>query len=447
MPAAAAPKRTSKRQALLDTNRLAPSDRPVHDWYRFVLSFPPHLVRDYLDQFGIRPGRIVLDPFCGTGTTLVECKKLGIESFGLEAHPLSHFAVSTKLDWTVDPASAREQARRIAAVAHAQLEREGLTDDPQLALSQKRTIRKLRSLPPEAASLILTDSISPLPLHKTLMLLQAIDQQSQGPVQSLFRLALAREVVNSISNLYFGPEVGVSRPKQDAAVIAPWLERIQIMADDLERVGPRSRTPASVFHGDARCLSPWLPPESIDAVITSPPYPNEKDYTRTTRLETVLLGFLNTKADLRKLKQGMLRSNTRNVYARDDDDHWVQEHPEIQRVSAAIEARRIALGKTSGFERLYARVTRLYFGGIARHLSELRPALKRGARLAYVVGDQASYLRVMIRTGTLLADLAQRLGYEVEGIDLFRTRHATATREQLREEVVRLRWTGRGEKR
>lgn len=100
------------------------------------------------------------------------------------------------------------------------------------------------------------------------------------------------------------------------------------------------------------------------------------------------------------------------------------------------------MGKTSGFERLYARVTKLYFGGMLRHLTELRPVLRPGAHLAYVVGDQASYLRIMIRTGRLLADLAKSVGYELVGIDLFRTRLATATKEQLREEVVILRWPG-----
>lgn len=59
-----------------------------------------------------------------------------------------------------------------------------------------------------------------------------------------------------------------------------------------------------------------------------------------------------------------------------------------------------------------------------------------------MVGDQASYLRVMIRTGQLLADIAEELGYEVVSLDLFRTRLATATKEQLREEVVVLRWPG-----
>jgi hypothetical protein len=48
----------------------------------------------------------------------------------------------------------------------------------------------------------------------------------------------------------------------------------------------------------------------------------------------------------------------------------------------------------------------------------------------------------MIRTGQIIADIAKSLRYEVVGMDLFRTRLATATREQLREEVVLLRWPG-----
>lgn len=142
------------------------------------------------------------------------------------------------------------------------------------------------------------------------------------------------------------------------------------------------------------------------------------------------------------MKQNLLRSNSRGVYKTDADDQEVAEHAEIQRIAADIERRRVELGKTSGFERLYPRVTQLYFGGMARHFASLRPALRPGAKLAYVVGDQASYLRVMIRTGQLLADIAQSLGYTIANIDLFRTRPSTVTSEQLREEVVVLEWPG-----
>ena len=152
--------------------------------------------------------------------------------------------------------------------------------------------------------------------------------------------------------------------------------------------------------------------------------------------------MIRDRQDLRSLKQDLVRSNTRGVYKSDTDDLEVADNAEIRNIAEAIERRRIELGKTSGFERLYPRVTRLYFGGMARHLASLRPVLKPGARLAYVVGDQASYLRVMIRTGRLLAELAQSLNYTVTGIDLFRTRPSTVTGEQLREEVVLLEWPG-----
>src|SRR3989440_13017017 len=100
-------------------------------------------------------------------------------------------------------------------------------------------------------------------------------------------------------------------------------------------------------------------------------------------------------------------------------------HPEIQRIAEAIEARRIELGKTSGFERLYARVTRLYFGGIARHLAGLRTSLVPGAQLAYVVGGQASYYRGVIHTGAILSEITQPLGYTILVRDLSSPRTAT----------------------
>jgi hypothetical protein len=300
----------------------------------------------------------------------------------------------------------------------------------------------LRTLTPEAWKLLLTNSISPLPLHKTLILLETLKQQRNDRYYKHELVALAKSLVYSISNLHFGPEVGVSAIKTDNAVISPWLTGVRTMAEDLGNLQGKNSSQTLVHLADARQVMQVLEPGSIDAVITSPPYPNEKDYTRTTRLESVLLDFISDKAELQKLKRGLMRSNTRNVYKGDDDDQWVAQHAEIQRIAEAIETRRIELGKTSGFERLYSKVTKLYFGGMARHLSELRPALRSGAYLAYVVGDQASYLGVMIRTGQLLSEIAQSLGYELVGRDLFRTRIATATKTQLREEVVILRWPG-----
>ena len=427
-----------------ETNRLRPEDRAVHDWYRFVLSFPSHLVRDYLDRFGVDSTQRVLDPFCGTGTTLVECKKLGIPCVGIERNPMAGFASRTKVDWSVDPEKLVSHAREVADQALERLQREGIDDLGVAPLFQThpRRTAELRTLPSDRLSLLLKNSISPLPLHKTLVLLETLEQHRDDNVFAHERLALATALVAEIGNLHFGPEVGVGKVQEDASVIGPWLIRIRRMSDDLAALRRQAGTEATVHLADSRQAEELLEPSSIDAVITSPPYPNEKDYTRTTRLESVLLGFIRSKQELRGLKQELVRSNTRSVYKADADDALIAEHEGIQRIARRIEERRIELGKTSGFERQYARVTKLYFGGMVRHLAGLRSRLRTGARLAYVVGDQASYLRVMIRTGQILGELAQDLGYELTGIDLFRTRIATASRQQLREEVVRLRWPG-----
>jgi hypothetical protein len=116
-------------------NKVYVKDLAVHDWYRFVLSFPPHLVRYYVEKFSIGEGSRVLDPFCGTGTTLVECKKLGVESVGIEAHPMTHFASSVKVDWTPDSERLLEHAEEVAERVRAELATLGLDDNQRLRSS------------------------------------------------------------------------------------------------------------------------------------------------------------------------------------------------------------------------------------------------------------------------------------------------------------------------
>ncbi len=446
MGRAVGPAQTKQARALRgrngSVNKIRDEDKAIHNWYRFVLSFPPHLVRHYLDEFETACGNIILDPFCGTGTTLVECKKRGIRSIGVEANAMGHFASLVKTDWKINPESLLEHAEKIAARALKRLENDGIADEP--CSENRQPGAPLMGLPPETHTLLLANSISPLPLHKSLVLLECIKDARTNRFHHHELLAFAKAAVFSTSNLHFGPEVGVRSPKTDAAVVGPWMDNIRVMGQDLREYQGAVPTDTDLYHADARGIREVLARQAVDAVITSPPYPNEKDYTRTTRLESVLLGFLRTKVDLREMKMGLVRSNTRNVYKVDDDDKWIADNKKIQALAEEIEARRVHLQKTSGFERLYHRVTRLYFGGMARHLMELRSVLRPGAMLAYVVGDQASYLRVMIRTGQLLADIAQSIGYELVRVDLFRTRLATATREQLREEVVILRWPGAG---
>ena len=146
-------------------------------------------------------------------------------------------------------------------------------------------------------------------------------------------LALAKTLVVSASNLVFGPEVGVGPAKTDAPVVTPWLASVRSIATDLTAVQTLPSVSSTVYQSDSRDLSNVLPAHSVSGVITSPPYPNEKDYTRTTRLESVILGFIASKEDLRAVKRGLIRSNTRGIYKSDDDDLLVKDHVEIQGIA------------------------------------------------------------------------------------------------------------------
>ena len=424
-----------------ELNRPYEEDLPIHEWYRFVLSYPPHLVRDYIAEFELNKDDLILDPFCGTGTTLVESKKLGIPSIGLEANPVVHFAATTKIDWSGDPEELENDAEAIASEVLLRLESEGIPDDSFFYPLDSKYPEKLKRISPEESKLLIKDSISPLPLHKSIVLRDSLNEDSS--IFKYEKIALAKHLVYTISNLRFGPEVGIGPIKKDSPVVTPWLAEVKSIADDLREFRIKNFTPSKVLLGDARNLCDKIKPRSISAVITSPPYPNEKDYSRTTRLESVLLGYMKNSEDLKRFKQTFLCSNTRNVYKRlTEDAEYGKTFPRVALLANQIDKRREVLEKTSGFEKLYGEVVRRYFGGMAKHLEELKPFLRPGAYLAYVVGDQASYFRILIRTGEILAEIAVRLGYSVERIDLFRTRAATATRDKLREEVVILRWNG-----
>lgn len=443
-------------------NRLQPVDEAIHGWYRFVLGYPPHLVREYLKKLEADPVEDwVLDPFCGTATTPVEARLQGFSTLSIDANPISILATRVKLSWDMDTDEVESRLDNVLELAAACLQHVHLTPlaevthqltlfGPQVRLSKvndtgliSKSFDPDAMLPPKTVALIPQGFISQKPLLRVLALRYAIEKVApQQDIREFMELALANTIVTTAGNIGFGPEVYRLPPREDADVLGVFAGTVMRMVSDLQVTLARQPYPFPPFHvfkDDARTLSSLENSPTIGVVITSPPYPNEKDYTRSTRLESVLLGLIMTKEGLRALKSGLLRSNTRNVFVDDDDDVFIKDIPSVVKVAEAIEEKRQQLDKTSGFERLYHRVTRLYFGGMYRHLLALRPRLRRGALCAYVVGDQMSYFRIHIRTAELLADVAIKAGYKVEGIDLWRTRRSTTTGQDLEENVLILR--------
>jgi len=427
-------------------NTIQKEDTPVHGWYRFVLSYPPHLVRRYIDRFEFRGRDLICDPFCGTGTTLVEAKKQGVPSVGCDAHPFAVLISRVKTNWTLNTDLLSSLLRRILTEAEGQMLRDNL---PPLSLYaflgrekgpyQKNDYR----LSDDEERVLPTGFLSERPLRRLLILRDEIEGATENHPQEIrdfFLLAMAHVIANGAGNFAFGPEIYRTKAKPDFDVLEHFASRVNTMILETERakMGAYDKVQARVFLDDARRLDHI--PSGLAGVITSPPYPNEKDYTRTTRVESLLLGILKNREELRSIKESMLRSNTRNVFVLDNDGDEVGEFRAIQAVCQKIEQRRIDLRKTSGFEKLYHKVVAHYFGGMRRHFRALRPKLKSKANLVYVVGDQLSFLMVPIATAELLGEVAKAEGFKLLGRELWRERVGTKVRNsETNQRTVRVR--------
>jgi hypothetical protein len=254
-------------------------------------------------------------------------------------------------------------------------------------------------------------------------------------IKNLLILALIDEVLSDASNIKFGPQPYCSNPKEDADVLNGFLTRAEKMVSDLKLVKKLASVESRVYQGDSRkCNSTVDSSITISAVICSPPYPGEHDYTRHSRLELAFLEAVTDKETLQQVKRQLIRSNTKNIYKGDKDFELVSENPALASIVQEIDRR--AKHKTHGFARLYSTVVLEYFGGMKRHLQNLHSMLQPRAQCAYVVGDQSSYLQVYIPTASILADIAKEVGYDFVEIIPWRTAWASKTSKKVDENIL-----------
>lgn len=269
-------------------NRLQAQDEALHSWYRFVLGYPPHLVREYLVKLEADPERDwVLDPFCGTATTPVEARLRGFDVTGTDANPIALLASRVKLNWAVNLESVQRSVDDVSAMATSVISRAGLplysAKPRQLKLLETAAhdysttrdtvhVEDPLSLLPEAAhKLIPSGFISPKPLTRVLSIRSAIEQIVKDlAVKDFLFLALATTIVASAGNVGFGPEVYRLPPKDDADVLGHWRTLVERMMDDMRWVQTLGSMPtAYVAHDDARVMKSLTEHPPIGIVILS----------------------------------------------------------------------------------------------------------------------------------------------------------------------------------
>ena len=403
----------------------------IHRWYRTIMGFDWKLVQYVIDILRIRPDHTVLDPFCGAGTTLVQCKKNGIPSVGIDANPVCTLATQVKTQWSMHPQRLMKLLELIIVQADRIFENKLIENDPALLYLKN-------------CGMIDRGWLSFYKAKKLVSLRAAIKALNMKREEhEFFMLCLISASVYRIADIKFGPEVYCLTKPRRSSVNGSFETQARLMIADVGQAieSQNEKKSALVCLGDSRKESDLVSavPRGADYIITSPPYPNEHDYTRCTRLELILLGHVQTLNDLRQLKQRMVRCNTKGIYVGDTDSRLVSRYRNVQKVATVLEEK--AIGRTDGFSKLYGRMVREYFGGMVAHLRGAMKALRSGGRCAYVLKDQQALLGVHLDTPTILSALAtsRGQGFKLQDVIEWKKARGTTGSRTLSERIIVLR--------
>lgn len=376
--------------------------RLTHYLFRFPAKFHPpvvaHLLRDYTSV-----GETVLDPFCGSGTLMVEAAVAGRHSIGLDVDPLAIFMSRVKsralaeqpLERALERLLARFVAVRRSASEYEERQWEDLTAEEWQRESEGLPIPAIPNLDHWFRRYVSVDLAR---------LLAAIDSELRDRrMRAFFRLVFASCIRNA-SNADPVPVSGLEVTKHmrrlddQGRVIDPFamFERrarraVTDMAEFAELRDPSARVGCrrvDVTTGLARV-------GSFNAVITSPPYHGAVDYYRRHQLEHFWIGLVADQVDRLKLLDGYLGrpkvpARHRFVARETPLPEWALEW---ERTIATADPER-------------ARAFRHYCVGMSRSLSRLALALKPGGRAIFVVGH-SRWKDAVIDTSQLFSELSR----------------------------------------
>ena len=394
----------------------ANKSRAVYRWYKYKEAFSAGLVEHFLNRFHLSSG-VLLDPFAGSGTALFAAGALGMKAEGIELLPIGQTIIETKqlIDLELSPPDLETLTR-------------WKVRQPWQGNKECRSINELR----------ITKGAYPPATIKAIGRYLATSEQESDVVRAILRFALLC-ILESISftrkdgqylrwDYRSGRRVG--KKSFDKGRILSFEDAIKgklgEIVDDLGAATipgdlfftARSRADVVLHSGSCLEIMPTFKTAAYDCILTSPPYCNRYDYTRTYALELALLGV--DEAGLVKLRQAMLSCTVEN---REKDmfalnPKWkhalavANELPLLQRTLRYLDSQReLDLLNNTGIPRM----VRGYFYEMACVIAESARVLKRGAPLI-MVNDNVRYAGASIAVDLILSEMAAQLGFTVENI-------------------------------
>jgi SAM-dependent methyltransferase len=391
--------------------------RPIHRWVPWIAGFSSEFVRDAFDRYlpnNPAQAAVVLDPFCGVGTTLIEALRYGYDAVGFEINPYAALAARAKCEAA---AISPLQVSHYVLKFEEHMRASGAKGDSVAAPEYFRT--RIPFFGPHAEA-------------KVLKALRFINRLRVPPIRDLFSLAFGSVMVN-VSNYSYEPSLS-SRPasgkptQDDAPVTESIVAKLLAMKSDVawfrgELEGLPRRPVSRVISDNFLNALHHLDPGSVDLIVTSPPYLNNYHYVRNTRPQLFWLGFVRKPSELKRLEIENFGKYWQTVR---DLDHVPLdfEHAGLERLLAQIRGVSVERGSYGGPG--WANYAASYFNDTNRFCRVMSQVLKQDGRAVIVVGN--SILQgVEIPVDNILSDLAGRHGLTTENIHIIRQKRVGAS--------------------
>lgn len=408
------PATTTALQAVASTLSLDAKRRPsrsgIDSWYPYYAGFSGSFARDVLKSVPLDEGATVLDPWNGSGTTTHVADQLGFRALGFDVNPVAALVASAKLARSRDAEHVLGLATRIAESAESKRATRN-NQDPLSEWLKPSVASQYRVI--EAAVLAdLATGRTRLPLEPR--------SGALPPLASFLVLALMR-AARSLAGVRTTTNPTWVAPGDDARgsrlmLGRLWLSTVEAMAEDLA-LGPATSKTASEMHvADARSLP--IPDESVDLVLTSPPYCTRIDYVVSTSFELAALGIGRGSPEYDRLRRACMGTPlARQGLPPELRDAWPQP------VTALLNAIRNHPSKAS--RSYYYKTYWQYFSDCERALGELHRTLKPGGAAVLVV--QSSYYKnLSVDLPQLYVALGESRGFQGHVVNKVEVRRALA---------------------
>ena len=391
-------------------------DIPYHGWLKYREGFSHTLVKELLERSGIGQDEYVLDPFCGSGTTVVEAALNGYSGIGIDINPMSAFISEVKCKSYTD-----EEVTMILKLT------ETLFDISKQQTPSDKYLKRYHEV---------EKFFSPKNYNRLIAIRETIDNQKKFIGNKLYELLLCAYIciIQEVSNRKRdgnGLRTQMSRVED---VDRFYIEKLKEMTRDIQNHRIPDDLVSILDHGSAMNLSYTVKKysgninKSLGAIIYSPPYANSFDYFESYKMEIILSDYAENIKGIGKYRQQAVESfigrSDQRIGIRDFID-WMSL--EIENAIPEKEAR---TGKRDSRTRKVPRMIKGYFTDMEKVISESSNVLAAGKK-CYIVVDQSAYLGRIVPTDLFLAAIAENYNFSVTEIIICRVAKTAGQQIQL----------------